>query len=125
MGISTRTLAVCILRMVCAVSTCSTAPALAAGPLDDFAARSSVGSMFYFRLPLGPAAQSARGGTLGFMLKNELASSYTLFQKEQRSYPERATSSFNLMDLKLGMSGRFRSLTLGGLTALGTSPPNP
>jgi hypothetical protein len=124
MGISSRTLAILALRVACAAVACSTAPALAAGPLDDFTARSSVGSMFYFRVPLGSPAESMRGGTLSFVLKNEFASIYPVFQREQLSYPGRATTNFNLMDLKLGLSGHFRGLAIGGLTALGEASSN-
>jgi hypothetical protein len=117
MGIS-RKLAIWALPIACAFAALLAAPAWAAGPLDDFAARSSVGSMFYFRLPLGSSAEAARSGTLSFVLKDEFASSY-LFQREQMSYPGRATTNFNLMNLKLGLSGQFRGLAIGGLTALG------
>jgi hypothetical protein len=123
MGISARTLAVWSLRIACVVAAWLTTPAWAAGPLDDFAARSSIGSMFYFRLPLGSPADTVRGGTLNFVLKNEFASSY-VFLREQMSYPGRATTSFNLMDLKLGLSAQFRSLAIGGVTALGDASLN-
>ena len=80
--------------------------------------------MFYFRLPLGSPAETARGGTMSFILKDEFASTYPVFQREQLSYPGRATTNFNLMDLKLGLSGQFRGLAVGGLTALGDASLN-
>jgi hypothetical protein len=123
MGISLRTLAVWSLRIACAVSVWLTTPAWAAGPLDDFAVRSSVGSMFYFRLPLGSHADTMRGGTLNFVLRNEFVSSY-VFQRELNSYPGRATTSLNLIDLKFGLSTEFHSLAIGGVTALGDASSN-
>jgi len=122
MGISTKAWTTRAFAMACsAAAVCATTPA-AAGPLDDLGMRSSVGSMLYFHLPLG-SSQSLRFGTFNFVLKNEFASSAPGFEREKPTNPMSANTSFNLMNLELGLSGRPRSLALTGLTALGT-PPN-
>ena len=124
MGISTRALANCALGIACSVAAvCQSAPVWAAGPLDDFGGPSSVGSMFYFHLPLG-SSQPVRDGTFSFVLMNELTSSHPAFQREKGPSQDQAATNFNLMDLKLSLSGRFRSFALSGLTTLGENPPN-
>ena len=121
--LSARALATCALGIACSAAVvCQSVPAWAAGPLDDLAARSSVGSMFYFHLPLG-SSETVRGGTFSFVVNNDLASSYPAFQHEKGLGPDHAITRLNLMNLQLSLSGRFRSLALSGLTALGNGTP--
>jgi hypothetical protein len=123
MGISTKAWTTRAFAMACsAAAVCATTPA-AAGPLDDLGMRSSVGSMLYLHLPLG-ASQSLRSGTFNFVLKNEFASSAPGLERDKTTNPNPSTTSFNLMNLELGLSGRPKSLALTGLTALGNTPPN-
>jgi hypothetical protein len=125
MGAKMRAFSIRALRVASSMAFAfyQTGPAMAYGPYEEFGGRTGIKPMVYFHLSLGPSSvESNRTGSFGFALKNEFSYAHPAYQRERGPYSDTA-ASFGLMDLSIGLDGKFRGLALGGMTTLGDKAP--